>query len=360
MSIPPTQALLPVASSMPELGPQIVNKGGYDILKFTLQPGAKMFTNQETMSYMDGGLTLKPTLGNNGIFSAFARTITGSSFLQNALQNPTSRPLDIVLTPFLQGAVVQIELNHGDMWRFADKSFMACTSNLKVSGNINVFSNFRSWLGGQGLTYVTVSADAGPGTVWVSAYGGYERHEIDVSNRAFYINHGSFLGMLSRTSTVNYWSDYVTVGTTNGIVNAIFNGVGLVMKVQDRTPSIRGPATCKVLTQSLDRGHLESYIKGIANTVVARSSDKSAGTFFGNLLGDAVSSGLKKGGGDSVDEAPPVPDAAPVPAVTDPLTTETFQATPPLEVPKVDDLSVAGTRRRKIKGSKKKRATRRR
>jgi len=357
MDIPATDPLVPIATSAPELGPVIVNKGGYDILKFTLQPGAKMFTNQETMSYMDGGLTLKPTLGNSGIFSAFARTVTGSSFLQNALQNPTSKPLDIVLTPFLQGAVVQIELNHGDMWRFADKSFMACTSNLKVSGNVNIFSNFRSWLGGQGLTYVTVSADSGPGTVWVSAYGGYETHEIDVSSRAFYINHGSFLGMLSRTSTVNYWSDYVTVGTTNGIVNAIFSGVGLVMKVQDRTPSIRGPATCKVLTQSLDRGHLESYIKGIANTVVNRSGNSTASSFFGSLIGNTVGNAQK---GGEVEESAPVPDAAPVPKVTDPLMTETFEPAPPLEVPKSDDLSVAGTRRRKLKGGKKKRATRRR
>jgi hypothetical protein len=338
VNLPPSPSAPP--SEFHELGAEIVNKGGYDLLKFNVHPGAKLFTNQETMSYMDGGLTLKPTLGS-GIFSAFARAFTGSSFIQNALENPTSKPLGITLTPFLQGAIVQVKLNHGDMWRFADKSFMACTGNLKVSGNINVFSNFKSFIGGQGLTYVTVTADAGPGLVWVSAYGGSEMHEIDVSNRALYINHGSFLGMLSKSSTVNYWSDYVTVGTTNGIMNAIFTGVGAVMKIQDRTPSIRGPVTCKVLTQSLDRSHLESYINNLAKvqaqqysfTQGASSSTGSVvspANIAGNLASSVVSSAVKDvtGGGDS----------------------ETFIPLQPLKIPH--------TRRQKPK-AKKNRATRR-
>ena len=135
------------------LGAEIVSLGGYDTLQFKMAPASSVITNQETMSYMDGGLSTSATLGSGGIFGSFFRGITGASVLQNAVSNPTSNTLRMVLSPLIQGSIVQIDIAPGETWRFADKSFMACTPNMNVSGNINIFSYFRMMFVGENLTY---------------------------------------------------------------------------------------------------------------------------------------------------------------------------------------------------------------
>jgi uncharacterized protein (AIM24 family) len=280
-----------------------VNKGGYDILKFSLKPGANMITNQETMAYMDGGLTTNAQIGSGGFWGAFTRSLSGASALQNAIANPTQNELQIYLSPFLQGSIIQIDVKAGETWRFSDKAFMACTSNLTVSGDINIFNNFRLLFAGQNAIYTTVAAAQTDGIVWVSAYGGVDVHQIPMgtgSTVPLFINHGCFLGMLTRSPTVDYWQDYVRVGTAGGFFNSIFTSIGFIMKIQDKNPPIRpGPLTCFVLTQSLNRHHLDEYIKKIAEKVASeyvRSS--SGGSSVGGLIPDlysAATSGGRRG-----------------------------------------------------------------
>lgn len=284
------------------LGAAIVNKGGYDILKFSLKPGANLITNQETMAYMDGGLTTNAQIGTS-FWGAVARSLSGASALQNAIANPTQNELDIYLSPFLQGSIVQIDVKAGETWRFADKAFMACTSNLTVSGDVNIFNNFRLLFAGQNAIYTTVTAAQNDGIVWVSAYGGTDVHQIPMgtgSTVPLFINHGCFLGMLSRSPSVDFWQDYIRVGTAGGFFNSIFTNVGFIMKVQDKNPPIRpGPLTCLVLTQSLNRHHLDNYIRKIAERVAEQymSRSGSQGSSVGGLIPDlyrAVSSGGRR------------------------------------------------------------------
>jgi uncharacterized protein (AIM24 family) len=115
------------------LGANIQNLNGFDVLKFEIQPGASVITNQETMSYMDGGLSTMATTGSTGLFGALFRGIAGASVLQNQVQNTTMRPLTMVLSPLLQGSIVQVNIAAGETWRFADRAFLACTPNLAVS-----------------------------------------------------------------------------------------------------------------------------------------------------------------------------------------------------------------------------------
>jgi len=246
----------------------IANINGCDLLKFEIQPGASLITNQETMSYMDGGLKTSAGVGTGGIFGALLRGVTGSSVLQNTVVNPTSNVLSLVLSPFLQSAIVQVNIKAGERWRFADRSFMACTPNLKVSGNVNVFSNFRLAFAGQGVTYTTVTADQ-DGIVWISAHGACEYHEIQMGSQGtpLFINNGCFLGMLDNDGAIDYWKDYVSVGTPNSIMSAVFTQLGFVMKIQDTVPPKRS-ARCLVLTQSLNPHNLEHFVRDIAKQVV--------------------------------------------------------------------------------------------
>jgi uncharacterized protein (AIM24 family) len=290
------------AGPFASLGAQIVNKGGYDILKFSLKPGANLITNQETMAYMDGGLTTNAQLGSGGFWGAFARSFSGASALQNAIANPTKNELDIYLSPFLQGSIVQIDVKAGETWRFADKAFMACTSNLTVSGDVNIFNNFRLLFAGQNAAYTTVAAAAEDGIVWVCAYGGVDVHQIPMgtgSTVPLFINNGCFLGMLTKTGGVDFWQDYVRVGTAGGFFNAIFTNIGFVMKIQDKSPPIRpGPLTCIVLTQSLNRHHLDEYIRKIAISVAQEyANSHSAGAPVGGLIPDLFRAATSSGGG---------------------------------------------------------------
>ena len=256
------------------LNARIDNKNGYDTLLFNLEPGTSLITNQNTLSYMDGGLTTNITVGSGGLFSAFLRGFSGTSILQNIILNPSKNPLKICLSPLMQSSIIQINIKAGETWRFADKTFIACTPNLNVSGNINVFSNFRMLFVSGNITYTTISADKETdGVIWISAYGAVERHEVQMGSNAsppLYINNGCFLGMISKDAKINYWETYVRVGMASSIFNAIFTQLGIIMKVKDTTPT-SGDVTLVIYTQSLNPANLERYISSIARLSVKSS-----------------------------------------------------------------------------------------
>jgi uncharacterized protein (AIM24 family) len=246
---------------------------------------------------MDGGLVTGATMGSGSIFSALFRSISGASFLQNSVSNPTQNTLKLTLSPRLQGSLTRIDIQPGETWRVADGSFVAATSNLQISGNINIFSNFRMMFVGENLTYTTATAHQGsPGSLWISSYGGIERHEIDMgtgSTVPLFINNGCFLSMLDNNGAVNFWNDYVSVGTANGLFSAMFTQLGWVMKIQDTVPPRRpGPLKLTVLTQSLNPHNLEKYIANIAQKVVERSRQTQSASFLQSGVGAGASSSV--------------------------------------------------------------------
>ena len=281
-----------VKGTYANLGAHVENVNGYDVLKFEIQPNASVITNQETMSYMDGGLSTSATLGSSGFFGALLRGITGASVLQNAVVNPTQNVLKMTLSPLMQGSILQINIKPGETWRFSDKSFMACTPNLNVSGNINIFNNFRLMFVGENLTYTTISASDSPGTVWVTSYGAIEKHELQMgtgSTVPLFINNGCFLGMLDNNGAINFWNDYVTVGTANGLFSAMFTQLGWIMKIQDTSPPRRpGPVVCTVYTQSLNPHNFEKYIAHIAQKVVDKSRTSSSSSYLTSGVGHSA------------------------------------------------------------------------
>ena len=267
----------------------IENLNGFDVLKLQILPGGEVITNQETMSYMDGGLVTTGTLRGGGFMDALLRGITGASAVQNKVQNTSNQTLQIVLSPLLQGSIVQIKIQPGETWRLADRCFLACTSNLRVSGNINIFSNFRMLFVSENLTYVTVSAGDTAGTVWVSAHGGCETHikEMGANSMPFFINNGCFLGMLDSSNGINYYKDYVRVGLPSSFFQSIFTQLGFVMKIQDTVPPRRAEKVqCVVLTQSLNPHNLEKFIANIVEQKVESVSRRNQGVqIVDNLMG---------------------------------------------------------------------------
>jgi len=260
----------------------VVNSNGYDTVKFFILPGGELITNQSTMSYMDGGLETRATTGTSSStwFSTITRGLTGQSILQNQIINPTSNKLKIVLSPLLQGSIAQINIQPGQTWKFREGSFMACTSNLAVGGDINFFGNLGMMIAGQSGMYVEIINKSNiVGTIWISSNGAIEKHEVEVgtgTTTPLYINAGCFLGMISNDSTknINYWKDYITEGMVNdSIFSSMFTSVGVLLKVKDTIPPKRpGPIKIEVLTQSLNPANLDNKIRQIAQSVVEQAT----------------------------------------------------------------------------------------
>jgi len=270
------------------IGASIVNKNGFDTLECKLEPGASIITNQDTLCYMEGGIETKATTGSSGLGGMFRRAISGSSFFQNAVINNANTTRKIVLSPLLQGSIAEIVIQPGEMWRFADKTFLACSPNLQVSGNLNIFRNFRMSFVNGNLTYVTVTATNTVGVVWVTGYGGVEKHEIKMGENSIplLINNGCFLGMLSTKGDIDYWKDYTTISVPGGVFTAFMTNIGFVMKIGDSTPPKRSnPITCILYTQTLNPRNLEEYVDKIARKEVESASTRTATPIAAEVAG---------------------------------------------------------------------------
>ena len=270
------------------VGATIENHSGFDIMKFEIRPGSSLITNQDTMSYMDGGLSTTATTGSTGLLGAMFRGIAGASILQNRIQNTTNRTLSMVLSPLLQGSIVQVNIQVGETWRFSDRSFLACTPNLQVSGNLNLFSNFKMLFVSENITYITVTAKESAGVVWISAHGACEIHTIRMGEDSspFYINNGCFLGMLDQKGPINYYNDYVHVGLASSMMQSVFTDLGFVMKIQDTKPPKRSePVECVVLTQSLNPQNLEKFISKIVENKVNEATRRKGASDVMSMFG---------------------------------------------------------------------------
>jgi uncharacterized protein (AIM24 family) len=277
------------------LGAKIVNRNGFDTLECHLQPGASMITNQDTLCYMEGGITAKATTGSSGLGGLFGRAVTGSSLLQNVIQNSEKTPRKIVFSPLLQGSIVEIVIQPGETWRFANKTFLACSSNLQVSGNVNIFRNFRMSFVNNNVTYITATATNTVGVIWVVGHGGVEKHEIQMGSNTIplMINNGCFLGMLSQNETIDYWKDYTSLTQPGSIFNAFMTDIGFMMSVGEKNPAqpIRpGRVVCTLYTQTLNPRNLEEYVDRIARQV--KDSGHSEGSTVGTVVAEGAATGI--------------------------------------------------------------------
>ena len=263
----------------------IENKNGTDMVTFELSPQSSIIIDPGVMIYMDGKLIIEPTFTskNKSILSKFGssikKAITGSSFIDNQVSNKTDKNLEIALSPKIMGGITKLEILQGQVWKFTPASFLACTSNIAVIGNINIFSNFKASLGGQNILYIELSTiDNSPGYIWVSSYGSIKKHEVLINkedNNKLYINDGNFLGILSedKNKKINYWDDCVNVGSANGFFKGLITQTALLLKIQYNKKSKHiNDLNCIVYTQSLNIRNYESYILNIALTAVRDAS----------------------------------------------------------------------------------------
>jgi uncharacterized protein (AIM24 family) len=254
---------------------KIIDQASTQVLKITMPPGSAIVTDQNTMSFMTGNLTTKSSLSGGsstaekqngaGIFNALKRAFSGESFLMNQVVNSTDETAEITLSPTIPSAIVEIAIQPGDEWKLYPGCFIAGTSNVSVSGSINIFDNFKSSFVTGSAIYTTLRVPPGgeEGRVWISGFGGIEKRDIKPTTTPFILNNGIFLAMPGK-----YWNDYVKVGTPGGILDSFLTSIGFVMKIQADNDSPSHP-TIPLYLQTINVHNFKQMIRTIASEEAA-------------------------------------------------------------------------------------------
>jgi uncharacterized protein (AIM24 family) len=271
------------------LNDEIETINGYNKLNFNLEPNTSIIIEPSTLNHMNGKLILEPTIGKTGFLSAFKRSITGESLINSQIANKTNENLKLSLSPPLLGTINKIEIQPGQIWRFAPSSFIACTNNIIISGNLNIFSNFKMAFTGQNVIYTEISThDDKPGIVWISSYGAIEKHEIQMGKHSdkLVINDGVFLGMLSedKNKKINYWNKFIHIGSANGFFKGLLTNTALLMNIEDKNHEASDDVKCILYTQSLNIRNFNNYIQSI-------SINSSNNNMTSSILSDIVFNG---------------------------------------------------------------------
>ena len=261
---------------MSNLEDRIETINGFNILTITVPPNNSVIIEPSNMIHMNGKLVVEPIVQSkhdtymSKLGTGLKRIISGNSFFDNQISNHTNEYLKLSVGSLFVGGIVKIEIQPDEVWRFTPSSFLACTSNLIISGDVNIFKNFKGLLGGQSLLYTQVSSkDGNSGTVWISSYGGVQKHEVQMGEytEKLYINDGNFLGMLSedKKNNIDYFLKFVSVGSANGFMKGLITKTALLLKIEDKKPSKENnDKKCIVYTQSLNMRNLNNHIAGIA------------------------------------------------------------------------------------------------
>lgn len=258
---------------------EIIN--GFNVLIITVPPNNSVIIEPSNMIHMNGKLVVEPIVQSktnsflSQAYNGIKKSVTGNSLFSNQLSNHTNERLKLSIGSLLVGGILKIEIQPDEIWRFTPSSFLACTTNLLVSGNLNIFKNFKAALGGQTILYSEISSkDGNPGTVWISSYGGIQKHEIKmgVNTEKLFINDGCFLGMLSSKNKIDYWDKFVNVGSANGFLKGLLTKTALLLKIEDKKPlSENNDKKCIVYTQTLNLRNLDTRIALIAQQSVSSS-----------------------------------------------------------------------------------------
>jgi uncharacterized protein (AIM24 family) len=277
---------------MNNLDDQIESINGFNVLTITVPPNNSVIIEPSNMIHMNGKLVVEPIVQSkydtylSKLGTGIKRAITGNSFFDNQISNHTNENLKLSVGSLFVGGILKIEVKEDEVWRFTPSSFLACTNNLIVSGNVNILKNLKGALGGQTILYTEVSLKNGnSGTVWISSYGGIQKHELNMGENSekLYINDGNFLGMLSLKNKVNYWDKFVNVGSANGFMKGLLTKTALLLKIEDTKSSIENnDKKCIVYTQSLNMRNLNNHISGIVIATVPGSSGIQIGFSGGN------------------------------------------------------------------------------
>ncbi len=214
---------------------EIGGTNGNAFLKFYLNKDDVVIADGGSMCYMDGSisLTLKKPKKGGGIFGKIMKSLSGESFFSSYfVGGEDANGAVLALSTPLPGDIIALPIKAGETWTLSAGSFLAASSNIKVSGAFK-FKGILSWGNDEGMFRTTVTAEDTNGVVFVESYGHIEKHVLKAGQTLKVDNEG-FLACMKGT-------DYTLAKAGKSIIGSWFSSEGLVMTFQ-------GP--CILYTQS--------------------------------------------------------------------------------------------------------------
>ena len=197
------------------------------------------------------------------------------------------------------------------MWCIHHGSFLACSENITVETGMS----FHQTLTGNGTFYTRVSNKTEfPGNLWLTAYGGILKRDLDNEGSNFRLHGGLFLA----TKTPVY--DKMKISLASSIFSTIAGGQGIMMDftgyvsqkpvVETHLPNepekVGGDGTpvdidiheSDGLSPGMlyyQTGNIDEFLNFIAGAMESRLPARSSGVSFS--LGDAASAVADQAGG---------------------------------------------------------------
>lgn len=209
-----------------------------------LRAGESIVADAGALQYMRGGVE-HSGLKMGGLLKAVGRWLSDEGvFLNKYSGTDQARPGTVCFASCFPGDAFALRLSPGEQWKLSRGAYVASTENVKVSGKLN-WRGLVSFGQEEGLVLPKITCDDGPadGVVFVSAYGGYHRHDLEPGEKLL-VNNGLFLACKADVS-------YTIEKLGRSYLSSLIGGEGLGM-------SFVGP--CTVYTQSRNFNDLVAEI----------------------------------------------------------------------------------------------------
>jgi uncharacterized protein (TIGR00266 family) len=203
----------------------------FGYLVMDLDPGEMVMTESGAMMSMDVGIDLRARMAGGFFTALFRRLFGGESFFVNEFCNRGRQRQRLVVTQSTPGDVFPVTLN-GEAINVEPGAFVACTAGVSLSTR---WAGFSSLVAREGLFKLRIS---GAGTVWLGAYGGVVRRNVD---GVLLVDSGHLLA----------YSDGISfrIGLAGGIFSSLFGGEGLVSRLKGRGVVLLQTRSLDTLTQ---------------------------------------------------------------------------------------------------------------
>ncbi len=254
---------------------KLIGTQGNQTLELYLPNNAMVVTNPGSLLYMRGNLQ-KSKLKVNSLASSFFRSLSGETITlseyrglsrseQSGSSSESTRTHSTAYDggyitlglPYI-GDIVCVEIPKGKVFKFTKGAFLAGTSNLDISGNLDIQQFLPVGTDQVFVGIVQHKEDStGTGYVWLSTYGTFETINLQKGDEII-IDNGMYLG-----SDANYPYTISRLGVS--FFGSILGGEGWGMHFK----AINGPMTIYTQTKS---------IKELIFMIRALSTSKSGGS----------------------------------------------------------------------------------
>ena len=207
---------------------EILYQDAFPIVKAYLNKGETVKAESDAMVSMSNTVDVEGKL-EGGILKGIGRMLAGEKFFFQTL-SANRGPGEILLAPYIPGAVVDVELDGSYGLRVQKDGFLAGTEGISIDTQMQNLT--KGLFSGEGFFILKVS---GKGTVFINSYGAIHPINLDAGEEVVIDN-----------SHLVAWPDHMQYSiekASSGWISSFTSGEMLVCR-------FRGPGTVLIQTRN--------------------------------------------------------------------------------------------------------------